>query len=430
MTARYSFGSHGVQPGPLLMTKALDIFRGTIEEMEDPKARMTMSLSQGEMERRWKAVREVMRERQVDFLVMRNDEEFLGGYVRWFTDFPPASSYALTVIFPSSDEMTMINSGGAPPAESPYPPAWAVHGVKQRLSAPYFASMHYTSTMDAELAVGVLKERPGATIGLVGLSFIPMTFYEHLCKHLPGCQFIDMTDPIDQLKAIKSPEEIALIRQTAKIQDRVMEHLRQVIKPGMRDFEVLAEAQYASIKQGSERQFFLVGSGPQEGIPTRWQFRRFQNRVIREGDQISILVEVNGPGGYYTEIGRVFSMGKPSQALQDAFGTAVEAQALNQNMMKPGTSPKELWDANNAFLQKRGYNKELRLYAHGQGIDAVERPAIRYDEPMRIQPGMNITIHPFAVNKAVWAAVTDNYLITERGECVWIHTFPKEIIVV
>ena len=61
--------------------------------MEDPKARITTSLSKAEMERRWKAVREIMKERQVDFLVMRNDEEFLGGYVRWISDFPPASSY-------------------------------------------------------------------------------------------------------------------------------------------------------------------------------------------------------------------------------------------------------------------------------------------------------------------------------------------------
>jgi Xaa-Pro aminopeptidase len=397
--------------------------------MEDPKARLTMSLSKAEMERRWKAVREIMKERRVDFLVMRNDEEFLGGYVRWISDFPPASSYALTVVFPYDDEMTLINSGGAPPAESPYPAAWAVQGVKQRLCAPYFASLHYTSHMDAELAVGVLREKPGATIGLVGPSFIPMTFSDYLRKHLPGCTFIDMTDPIDQLKAIKSPEEIALIRGTAQLQNRAMEQLRKVIQPGMRDFEVLAEAQYSCIKQGSERQFFLVGSGPQ-GVPMRWQFRRFQNRVIREGDQVSVLIEVNGPGGYYTEIGRVFSVGKPSQSLQDAFGAAVEAQALNQKMMTPGVSPKDLWDANNAFLQKRGYKPELRLYAHGQGIDAVERPAIRYDEPMRIQAGMNIAIHPFAVNNEVWAPVTDNYLITESGECVWLHSFPKEIIVV
>jgi Xaa-Pro aminopeptidase len=397
--------------------------------MEDPKTRMTMNVSHAELDRRWKAAREVMKERQVDFLLMRNDEEFLGGYVRWFSDFPPASSYPLTVIFPCSDEMTMIASGGAPPAESPYPPAWAARGVKKRLCAPYFASLHYTSTMDAELAVGVLKEQKRATIGLVGRSFIPITFYEYLRKHLPGHRFVDMTDPIDQIKAIKSPEEIELIKQTAKIQDLAMEQVRKVIKPGMRDFEVLAEAQYSCIKQGSERQFFLVGSGPQ-GVPTRWQFRRFQNRVIREGDQFSILIEVNGPGGFYTELGRVFSMGKPSQVLQDAFGTAVEAQALSQKLMKPGVNPKDLWDANNEFLQKKGYNRETRLYAHGQGYDAVERPAIRDDEPMQIQAGMNITIHPFAINKEVWAPVTDNYLVTESGECAWIHTFPKEIIIV
>ena len=72
---------------------------------------------------------------------------------------------------------------------------------------------------------------------------------------------------------------------------------------------------------------------------------------------------------------------------------------------------------------------ERRLYAHGQGIDAVERPAIRYDEPMAIEAGMNITIHPFAVSQQVWAPVTDNYLTGEDGQCVWIHTFPKEIIV-
>ena len=154
--------------------------------------------------------------------------------------------------------------------------------------------------------------------------------------------------------------------------------------------------------------------------------RRFQNRVIREGDQFSILIEVNGPGGFYTEIGRTFSMGKPSQVLQDAFGTAVEAQALSQKMMKPGVKPKELWDANNAFLEKRGYNRETRLYAHGRGTTLVERPAIRDDEPMTIQAGMNITIHPFAISKDVWAPVTDNYLVTENGDCVWIHTFPEK----
>ena len=394
--------------------------------MEDPRERLTTSVSDAELERRWTAAREIMREHKIDYLLMRNDEAFLGGYVRWFSDIPANHSYPFTVIFPFHEGMTLISCAGTPPFD-PFPPQWAVRGVKNRLGAPYFPSIHYTASLDAELAVGVFKEKKRATIGLVGRSFIPIAFYEYLRKHLPGYRFVDATEHIDRLKVIKSPEELDLIRKTAALQDVAMAHVRKSIRPGRRDWEILAEAEYSCSIQGSERQFVLVGSGPQ-GIPSRWQFRRTQNRVIREGDQVSVLIEVNGPGGFYTEIGRIFSVGKPSQALVDAFGVAVDAQALSVRMLKPGADPKEMWDANNAFLQKMGYRPERRLYAHGQGYDLVERPAIRYDEPMRIQANMNITVHPFAINDVAWTAVTDNYLVTESGESVWIHKTPKEIM--
>src|SRR4030042_2283220 len=101
--------------------------------------------------------------------------------------------------------MTLISVGPPAPNE-PGPPAWAVRGGKKRLSAPYFAPVHYTSTYDAELAVGVLKEKKRATIGLVGRSYIPVTFYEYLQQHLDGCTFVDATEWIDQIKVIKNPE--------------------------------------------------------------------------------------------------------------------------------------------------------------------------------------------------------------------------------
>ncbi|MCJ7687139.1 MAG: hypothetical protein MUO68_22905, partial [Desulfobacteraceae bacterium] len=73
---------------------------------------------------------------------------------------------------------------------------------------------------------------------------------------------------------------------------------------------------------------------------------------------------------------------------------------------------------------------ERRLYAHGQGYDLVERPLIRDDEPMKIRTGMNLTVHPGAVSKTVWATVCDNYLVTETGISPCLHKTPKEIIVV
>jgi Xaa-Pro aminopeptidase len=410
----------------LLHTKGT--YQGTEEDrMEDPRERLTTCISTTELERRWKAARRAMKKNNVDYLLMRQDEEFLGGYVKWFSDFSARHSYPFTVIFPRDDEMTFITVGAFPPSDA-FPPQWSVRGVKRRLGAPVFSSIHYTSTYDAELAVGVLKEKRRATIGLVGRSSIPIPFYEHLRKHLIGYTFVDMTDAIDQIKAIKSPEEIELIKKTAALQDAAMEHVRKTLRPGLRDFEIHGEAQYSTVMQGSERQLILVSSGP-PGTPVPFQFRHFQNRMIREGDQVSLLLEVNGPGGFYAELGRIFSIGKPSQELQDAFGAAREAQEVTLKLLKPGANPKAISAANNAFLEKKGYFPEQRLYAHGQGYDLVERPLIRADEPMKIKAGMNVTVHPAATNSRVWAQACDNYMVTETGVGPCLHQTPKEIIV-
>lgn len=396
--------------------------------MFDPKERLTKSISTGELERRWAAAREVMHEKKIDYLLMRNDEEFLGGYVRWFSDLPARHSYPFTVIFPYDGDMTLITCGPFPPGE-PSPPPWAARGVKQRFSSPYFPTAHYSHTYDAELAVTVLRERRDAVIGLVGRSFIPVNFHEYLVKHLPGARFVDMTEDIDHLKAIKSAEEIDLIRTTAALQDEAIEEVRKKIRPGMRDFEVYAEAGYSVIKRGSERHLIMVCSAP-DGVPASFLGRRFQNRIIQEGDQISILIEVNGPGGLYTEISRIFSMGPPSQELVDAFSYSLEAQQHSLSLIKPGAHPAEILAANNEFLARQGYKPELRLYAHGQGHDLVERPLFIKDETMLLRENMNVTIHPTAATDSVWAQVCDNYIVGPNGPGECLHKTSKEIIII
>jgi Xaa-Pro aminopeptidase len=396
--------------------------------MFDPKERLTQCISLSELERRWELARGVMREHKLDYLLMRNDEEFLGGYVKWFSDFSARHSYPFTVIFPRDDQMTLINCGPKAPGD-PAPAEWAVRGVKQRLNAPYFPSAHYTHTLDAELAVSVLKEKKDATVGLVGKSFIPLNFYEYLVKHLPGVRFVDMTEQIDQIKVIKSAEEIELIKGTAALQDKAIEHVKNTIKPGMRDFEVLAEAQYSVVKSGSERQLILACSAP-KGALASFQFRHFQNRVIQEGDQFSLLIEVNGPGGFYTEIARIFSLGTPSQELVDAYGVAKEAQQHSLSLIKPGAKVQDVMAANDEFLIRRGYKPELRLYAHGQGYDLVERPVFLDGETMPIKAGMNLTVHPGAVSDTVWAAVCDNFIIGPDGPGECLHKSPQELIIV
>jgi len=392
--------------------------------MEDPKAILTQTISTQELERRWKAVREKMMEEKIDVLVMQNDNEWLGGYVKWFTDIPARNGYPLTVIFPVDDEMTTITCGGKPPGDLG-PPAWTMRGVKGRLTAPYFRSLNYSNTYDAELAVGTLKVNKKAKVGIVAKGSMSAMFYEHLIRNLPQATFVDFTDAIDQIKAIKSDEEIELIKKTAALQDEAIEYAKTVIRPGRKDFEIIADVVHKVTMLGSEEQLLIGGSGPL-GKPVPMQKRHFQNRIIREGDQFTLMIEVNGPGGMYAEIGRVYYLGKVPSELKDAYDLCKETQKNTLKLLKPGADPGDIWRANNEFLLSKKQLPETRLFAHGQGYDLVERPAIRDDEPMKLQARMNITVHPIIGSDKVWVWVCDNYLITDTG-IQSLHTSPQQI---
>ncbi len=68
-------------------------------------------------------------------------------------------------------------------------------------------------------------------------------------------------------------------------------------------------------------------------------------------------------------------------------------------------------------MRSRGLPPELRLYAHGQGYDLVERPLIRADETMTIEENMNFAVHPGYETPSIFAVICDNYLIgpTDRA---------------
>ena len=152
---------------------------GTAEE------RISIQISTQELERRWNAVRAAMKEKGIDYLIMQNREQFLGGYVKWFTDIPAFNGYPTTVVFPRDDEMTLINIG---PKMNPSgfltdlsTKDWALRGVKNRFTAPYFPSLHYSKTYDGELIVDLLKSE---IVRLKGLREETQKSLEEMQKHL------------------------------------------------------------------------------------------------------------------------------------------------------------------------------------------------------------------------------------------------------
>jgi Xaa-Pro aminopeptidase len=409
--------------------------------MEDPREQLIKMASDAELERRWSAVRAGMRERGIDYLVMQNAEEFLGGTLRWFTDWTADIGFPYTVIFPVDDDMTVINWGFERPETPQFPPHWYLRGIKRSWASYYMPTHNYTNEIDASMAVEALSEKEHPVIGWVEKAMIPATFCEYVTRNLPGATFVDATDWIDEIRARKSPEEIADIRVTAAMQDACFDHLKSTIQPGMRGIDVYAEVMYFCSKRGCSRMNCMISSG-QPGTPVGPAVYHLQGRTIKPGDHIFVLVEGNGPGGQWTELGRMFVVqAEPTPALAAAFAHSVEGQDLVAKLMVPGAACADVVRAVEAFNAERGYGPKLFDLAHGMGYSMVERPMMRKREPMKLAAGNNLAVH-LSVEKEiqegrVFAMCVDNYLIGENGRgggarrdagAERVHRFPRELI--
>jgi Xaa-Pro aminopeptidase len=393
-----------------------------------PNERLNGPISTRELERRWTAVRAAMAERRIDVLVMQANNDWMGGYVRWFTDVPATNGYPATVVFPRDERMTVIGQGPMG-LERELPPEGdgVRRGVARFVGSPSYASCPYTAEYDARLAEKALARHAGATIGFVGRGAMSFAFGDTLQRTLKRAKFVDASDLVDSIKAVKSEEELELIRRTAAMQDACMEATFRHIHAGMRDLEVAAIAEQIGHKFGSEQGLFLAASAP-VGVSAPFANRYQQNRVLREGDQFTLLIENNGPGGFYTELGRTCVLGKASQEMKDELAFVLEAQKYTLSLMRPGAKCSEIFAEYNAFMKRNKRPEERRLHSHGQGYDMVERPLVRHDETMMIAKNMNMVCHPTYVTERTFSWCCDNWLIGDSGPAEKLHRFPQEIV--
>jgi Xaa-Pro aminopeptidase len=396
--------------------------------MPELSERLNTPISSAELERRWKAVRAAMERDRIDVLVMQNNNDHMGGYVKYFTDIPAGNGYPVTVVFPRDDLMTVVMQGPLGGVEEVTAQGDGVRrGVKRVLTTPSYASAVYTNEYDPELAASALAPFAKGTIGLVCTYQMSLAMGDFLKRRFAGARFVDASDMVDKIKAIKSEEEMELIVRTARMQDGAMKAAFDAIRPGMRDRDVVAAAQFYSQTHGSEQGLYLCASAPL-GTPMKFAPKHMQNRIIKEGDYVALLVEDSGPGGFYTELGRNCVVGKAPQQMKDELAFTLESRRITLDLLKPGTPAKEIWDKFNDFMRRNGRPEETRLYCHGQGYDLVERPLIRHDEPMVIEKDMNIVVHPTYVHKGMLSWVCDNYLIGSNGPGERLHRFPETVI--
>ena len=156
----------------------------------------------------------------IEVLIAQANNDFMGGYVKYFTDMPATNGYPNTVVFPKDDEMTVVcqgpfNGDGKPPGD-----IW--RGVKRMLTTPSYESAHYTQYYDPELAAKALQPYAKATIGFVGIYQMSFAMGDYIMKKFPGARFVDASEMVDRIKVIKSPEELELVKRCAIMQDGAM----------------------------------------------------------------------------------------------------------------------------------------------------------------------------------------------------------------
>jgi Xaa-Pro aminopeptidase len=186
------------------------------------------------------------------------------------------------------------------------------------------------------------------------------------------------------------------------------------VKPGMKEYEVAAYMQYLTTLRGGSQGLYIVMATP-PGKPAFVKPKYMQGRTIEKGDVVGVMIECNGPGGFYTHVFRFAVMGKATQEIRDAHALVLEAEHNVLKRMKPGAACADVFAAHNVFMREHGLPEEKRILCHGQGYEMVERPLIRQDETMTLRENMNMGLHAAMVVRGNFMSNTNNFLIGPGG---------------
>src|SRR5579875_2726402 len=234
------------------------------------------------------------------------------------------------------------------------------------------------------------------------------------------------TGAVEELRRVKTPEEIACIRQAAELADCGYRHFAETAERGMAEYELVAEVEAFLKARGAEDNFQLIASGGTEvtGMkpPT--------GRKFRDGD--SITTELNPRvNGYWAQICRTLVMGEPSAAQRESFAILAEARKAAEDFLRPGVNIADVARVQNDVFRKHGYGEYTgpqytRVRGHGLGLHCDENPWILEDVNYTVKEGMVLIAHPNTyLPLAGYMVFGDSLLVTANGCAPLNHTERK-----
>jgi Xaa-Pro aminopeptidase len=240
-----------------------------------------------------------------------------------------------------------------------------------------------------------LRRRKTGTSGRVGFEDSHLT-----CTGLTTLQdavhrkvrFAPAGGLIEELRAVKDPEEIELIRRVAHLTARVQDDLRAKVQPGVREADLAADIEYQMRRQGAEGAAFetIVASGPRGALP----HARASSKQIKENELV--IIDLGAIlAGYAADMTRTLYMGRPTRRVRSLYGAVLEAQERAIECAKAGVEAGEVDAAARRQLTRRGLGRYFtHSTGHGVGVDIHELPRLARGQKERLQAGYVVAIEP------------------------------------
>jgi len=258
----------------------------------------------------------------------------------------------------------------------------------------------------------------------VGVDIVEPAFLFEMQKQ--GLKVVDAQQLMLDARVIKSFDEIMLLNQAAAMVDGVYQNIVDVLKPGIRENEIVALANKRLYEMGSDQ---VEAINAISGDRCNPHPHNFTDRIIRPGDQAFFDI-IHSFNGYRTCYYRTFAVGSATASQHDAYTKAREWMDAAIDTVRVGVGTDEIakvWPKAVDF----GFTNELAAFGlqfgHGLGLGLHERPIISrlnsLENPIEIKAGMVFALETYcpASDGVSAARIEEEVVVTEGG----VHILTK-----
>lgn len=237
-------------------------------------------------------------------------------------------------------------------------------------------------------------------------------------------EYIDVSDELLQMRAIKQPEELEKIRFAAAGNEKALQALLPNIKIGMRELDIRAELIYQINKQGMDCAFApIVAAGENSALP----HATVSDYKIQSGDLLTLDFGCRYQG-YCSDMTRTFAVGNIDEKRKRIYDIVKIAQQTALDAVQQGADAKGIDAAARNYITDAGYGDYYQHgTGHGVGLEIHERPVLNANSADVIVEDMVYTIEPGIYIPGVGGVRIEDLCIGRQGN---LYKFSKELIVI